>query len=94
MPKIFGFDAHFGITGYGCSGLETEDRYQLFPWSDFGFKANIVPLGVLLETCNAKITEVSISKDKRNIGIQLAAPALEITKGIIIIKGRDAGYQV
>jgi len=49
---------------------------------------------VLLETCNAKITEVSISKDKRNIGIQLAAPALEITKGMIIIKRLDAGYQV
>lgn len=26
--KFLRFDAHFGITGYGCSGLETEDRYQ------------------------------------------------------------------
>ena len=50
---------------------------------------------MLLETCNAKIIEVSISKNKRNIGIQLSAPAPEVTKGMIIIKGLDAGmYQV
>ena len=89
------FDEHFGITGYGCSGSATEDRYQLFPWSGFGFKANIVPLGVTLETCNAKITEESINKNKRNIEIQLSAPAPEITKGMIIIKGLNTGmYQV
>ena len=93
--KFLRFDAHFGITGYGCSGSATEDRYQLFPWSGFGFKANIVPLGVTLETCNAKITEVSINKNKRNIEIQLSAPAPEITKGMIIIKGLNTGmYQV
>lgn len=73
------FDEHFGVTGYGCTGSETEDGYQLEPWSGFGFKANIVPLGVKLETDNAKMMGVSISKDKRNIGIQLAAPAPEIT---------------
>ena len=89
------FDEHFGITGYGCSGSATEDGYQLDPWSGFGFKANIVPLGVTLETCNAKMTRVSISRDKRKIGIQLAAPAPEIAKGMVIINGLDAGmYQV
>jgi len=38
------FDEHFGVTGYGCTGSETEDGYQLEPWSGFGFKANIVRL--------------------------------------------------
>jgi len=89
------FDEHFGMTGYGCAGSEIEDGYQLKPWSGFGFKANIVPLGVKFETQNVKMTAIGISKDKRNIGIQLTSPVAEITKGLLTIEGLAAGmYRV
>ena len=89
------FDDHFGVTGYGCAGSETEDGYQLEPWSGFGFKANIAPLGVRFETQNAKMTAICISKNKRNISIQLTVPSAEITKGLLTIEGLAAGmYQV
>ena len=89
------FDRHFGLTGYGCQGFGTEDGYMLKPWSGFGFKASFIPLKVKLESCNAKMEEVSISRNKRHIEVQLAAPAPEITKGVLTITGLDTGsYRV
>ena len=89
------FDEHFGITGYGCEGAETGDGYLLKPWSGFGFKTNIVPLRIKIETNNAKMIEVAVSKNKGTLSVQLAAPAPEVKKGSVVIQGLDAGtYQV
>ena len=84
-------DEHFGLTGYGCTATETKDGYQLEPWSGFGFKVNVIPLGIKLETINVKINALEISKVKDSIEIITDEAVPEVRTGVVVLNGLRPG---
>jgi hypothetical protein len=84
-------DEHFGLAGYGCFASETEDSYQLEPWSGFGFRVNVFPLGIKLETINVKIKALQITKEKDSIEITVDEAVPEIKRGAVLLKGLYPG---
>ncbi len=89
------FDEHFGVTGYGCRCSATEEGYLLEPWSGFGFKASIVPLGLKVETTNVKVARISVDRGKTTTKIKLAEVAPDINQGTVKVVGLDPGeYRV
>ena len=91
LGSSLAIDEHFGLTGYGCFATETENSYKLEPWSGFGFRANVFPLGVKLETINVKIKELKITKEKDSIEITVDETVPDIKKGVILLRGLIPG---
>jgi len=91
LSSMLVFDQDFGVTGYGCLATETDDSYYLKPWSGFGFRAHIVPLGIKAETINTKLKSIKISKTANRIELDLSQTVPEITEGIVKLQGLGQG---
>ena len=94
LGAALAIDEHFGLTGYGCSASETDDSYKLEPWSGFGFKAYVFPLGVKLESINLKIKALEIGKSADFAEITMAETVPEIKEGAVLLKGLTPGEAI
>ena len=84
-------DSDFGLVGYGCEVSETETNYTLIPHDGLGVRATFAPLGVTLETLNAKMERVTIDKDKHRIELVLAKPHPSAERAQISVRGIGPG---
>ena len=90
-------DIDFGLIGLGCDVSETAGLYTIKPWSGFGFRANVGPIGLSIESDGYKMREVRAAKDRSAIEIDPAGPSVDdrpSTDAAITLKGLEEGEYV
>jgi len=84
-------DPEFGLIGYGCSFLESEDSYTIEPSDGLGVRTCLVPLEVEAETVKARIEKITIRKDRTQASIILGKTFDQTREAKMVIRGMTPG---